>query len=155
MRTCAPRAIVVALVLVSLAGASCLSQSFVRSIGVRVILPLSGLPVLVGVEGTADVAFGRLAASFFLTEKGQALLTVSGDVTLSSPTNAISTSVRVTAGLAYLDPSAFAPTPLVGGGVFYEVDAFAPILLGVGVELLYPIAFPLPMVSASAGWSFQ
>jgi hypothetical protein len=147
-------AVVVALVAGVLAGEACAAQSPLRAVGVRVVLPWTGLPLLVGVEGTANLSFGAGAVSFFLTTSGQALLTVSADVELSSPTNPISTAVRVTAGIAYLDPTASAPTPLIGGGVRYEVDLFDPILLGVAAEVLYPIAFPVPVVTASAGWSF-
>jgi hypothetical protein len=155
MRTCALRAVAIALVLVSLAGTSGLSQSFLRSIGIRVVLPWTGLPLLIGVEGAADVSFGRCAASLFLTSRGQALLTLSADVLLSAPTNPISTSVRLTTGIAYLEPSAYAPTPLVGAGVFYEIDVLDPLLPGVAVEFLYPLAFPLPMVSTCVGWSIR
>jgi len=141
------------LVLLTLAGSPAVSQSFLRSIGVRVILPWTGLPLLVGAEATADLSFGRGSVSFFLTPRGEALLSLAADVRLSAPTSLIQTFVRLTTGIAYLDPSAFAPTPLIGAGVYYEIDIIEPILLGLAAEVLYPLAFPIPMISTSAGWS--
>jgi len=148
------RAALTLLILVTLAGSPAVSQSFLRSIGLRVILPWTGLPLLVGAEATVDLSFGRGGVSFFLTPRGQALLALAADVRLSAPTNLIQTFVRLTTGIAYLDPFAFAPTPLVGAGVYYEIDLTEPILLGLAAEVLYPLAFPIPMISTSAGWSF-
>ena len=47
---------------------------------------------------------------------------------------------------------AYAPTLLLGGGVYYEVDAISPVLVGLAAELLVPLAFPIPMLSTSIGW---
>jgi len=153
MRRRSRKAAVLIFVFLALAGFSCAAQSLFRSVGLRAILPWTGLPLLVGVEGTADLSFGIGVVSFFLTSRGQALLSLSADIELSAPTNPISTAVRLTGGIAYLDPDAYAPNPFLGGGVRYEIDLLHPILLGVSAELLYPIAFPLPMISGSVGWS--
>jgi len=153
MRSRTTTILIVSLVLVAFAGATGVSKNPFRSIGLRVVLPWKGLPLLVGAEATVDLRFGRGAMSFFLTGEGQVLFAISADALVSAPTNPLSIYVRATTGLFYFDPSAYAPTPLIGGGVYYEVGALEPILVGFAAELLYPLAFPFPMISTSLGWA--
>jgi len=153
MRSRTTTILTISLVLVAIAGATGVSKNPFRSVGVRVILPWTGLPLLVGAEVTVSLSFGRGAVSLFLNGEGQVLFTASADVLVSSPTNPLAIYVRATTGLFYFDPSAYAPTPLIGAGVYYEVDALEPFLVGFAAELLHPLAFPFPMISTSLGWA--
>jgi hypothetical protein len=120
-----------------------------RSIGVRVILPIGQMPFLLGAEVTTDISFGLVTGSFFLTSDGKALITGSCDVRLAATGRVGGTFLRLTAGLYYFDFSASLPSILLGGGLAVEVPASPALAIGASGEFLYPLAFPLPVVSAS------
>ncbi len=123
-----------------------------RSIGLRAVLPIGKAPFLVGIEATGDVSFGLLTGSFFLSARGEALITASCDLRLVGNTEGSSTFVRLTTGLFYFDPTALLPSVLVGGGLAVEVPVTSFLAVGVAGEFLYPLAFPVPLVSASGRW---
>lgn len=131
------------------------AEGLVRTIGVRVILPWTGAPFLVGLEATTSFGFGIGSASFFLTASGKTLVTVSADVRLTEETEDGAMYLRLTTGFFYFDPSAFLPTLLLGAGLFYQLSFFDPVALGFAGEFIYPLTFPLPMFSISGGWSLQ
>jgi hypothetical protein len=123
-----------------------------RSIGLRVVLPMGKAPFLVGIEATGDFSFGLLTGSFFLSAQGKALITASGDLRLARDAEGGKTFVRLTAGLLYFDPTAFLPSVLFGGGLALEMPVSSFLAVGVAGEFLYPLAFPVPLISASARW---
>jgi len=123
-----------------------------RSIGVRAVLPMGKAPFLVGIEATGDVSFGLLTGSFFLSAQGRALITASCDLRLTGDAEGGKTFVRLTAGLVYFDPTAFLPSVLLGGGLAFELPVSSFLAVGVAGEFLYPLAFPVPLVSASGRW---
>lgn len=124
----------------------------VRSIGLRVVLPIGQTPFLIGVEAAGDVPFGLLTGSFFLSSKGKVLITASYDVQLAGATEGNRTFLRATIGLSYFDPAAFLPSIVFGGGLAVDVPVASFLAFGVAGEFLYPLAFPTPLVSTSARW---
>ena len=121
-----------------------------RSIGVRLILPLGGLPVAIGLEATANIGFTIGSLSFFLSLKGETLLL--GSLVLPLDPASPGTCARLTFGLFDFDPEPALPSLVAGAGVSYygaPSDWFGYSLAG---EFLYPLAFPLPMFSISGGW---
>ena len=124
----------------------------IRSVGLRFILPFGGLPVFLGAEVVADVPFGDLSISLFLSPTGETLLLGSADLALTREPTEDSAFLRVTAGLSYFDPSRQLPTLLVGGGTIVRFSAAESLLLGLSAELVYPIAFPVPMLTLSGAW---
>ncbi|MGB2982381.1 MAG: hypothetical protein WBC63_00800 [Candidatus Bipolaricaulia bacterium] len=139
-------------VLATFIGSAGVSQGFVRSIGLRVVLPWTGLPFLIGAEATTELAFGLGFASFFLTTDGRVLFTIGADVRLTETESRAVTYLRLTTGLFYFDPIAFSPKLLGGVGLAYEFHVLEPILFSFAAEFLYPLALPIPMFSTSAGW---
>jgi len=123
-----------------------------RSIGVRVVLPIGEMPFLIGIEATTDLPFGLATGSFFLAADGKTLITASCDVRAAGSEGAGGTFLRVTAGLVYFDRSAFLPSLVFGGGLMAEMPVSSALAVAASGEFLYPIAFPLPMVSASGRW---
>jgi hypothetical protein len=147
------RSLVPALVLLALVSSSTCAEGFVRSIGVRLTLPWGGRPILAGAEATADLGFGLGTGSFFLSSKGEGMLVVGVAVPLSEGMPETMAYARLLAGFYYFDLSAFAPSLLAGIGMGFETDMLDPVLVGLAIDFAYPIAFPLPLVSASFGWS--
>jgi hypothetical protein len=137
------------LVLVCVAGQIALGDG-VRSVGLRVILPIGKTPFLIGIEATGDVAFGVLTGSFFLSSKGEALITASCDLRLAGDAEGSRTFARLTTGIFYFDKTALLPSILFGGGLAVEVPISSFFAIGASGEFLYPLAFPAPLVSASA-----
>ncbi len=134
-------------------GSASLACFGLRSVGVRVVLPLGGAPLMFGVEASTDLAFGIGSASFFLTSSGKALITLSGDVRLAEPGEGGEAFVRATAGLYYFDTTRFLPSLLIGCGIAYRLPVSSYLELSVAGEFLYPIAFPAPMVSLAGRWT--
>jgi hypothetical protein len=123
-----------------------------RSIGLRAVLPIGRAPFFIGIEAASDVAFGLLTGSFFLSSEGKVLITTSYDVELAGDEEGSRTFVRATIGLYHFDPDAFLPSILFGGGLAVDVPVSSFVALGASGEFLYPLAFPAPLVSASARW---
>ena len=121
----------------------------VRSVGLRVILPFGGLPVLLGLEVTTELSFGLASATLFLSPNGQTLVTGSVDIAMGESEEAF---VRLTTGFFYFERNKILPSPLVGGGLAYKQGGLHPLDIGIAGEFLYPLAFPFPMFSLSGGW---
>jgi hypothetical protein len=137
------------LILVTLFSCACQGSPF-RSVGVRLVLPLGGLPVIVGIEATANIGPLIGALSFYLSLRGDALLLGSLDVPLDP--SAPATCARLTVGLYDFDPQPALPSLTGGAGVSYYGEPLGWFGYNVAGEFLYPLAFPLPMFSASGGW---
>lgn len=149
----ARRHLLLTLVLLALAGPPAFGGGFVRSIGLRFTLPWGGRPTLAGAEATTDLGFGVASASFFLSSKGEGMLQVGVGISLSEGDPETVAYARFLAGFYYFDLAAFAPSLLAGAGMAFETHILDPLLVGLAVDFLYPIAFPLPLVSASLGWA--
>ncbi len=145
-------AVVVLVVLVS----SCLPiLAEIQSVGIRLILPFTGIPLLLGAEIVTDMPFGGLSISLFLSPQGGTLLLGSADIALAEDLDETSASLRVTTGLSYFDPGQRFPSIVFGGGVSVLTSAAQPLAFGLTSELIYPIAFPVPMLAVSGAWSFR
>jgi len=140
------------LLVAAVLGTSASAAGFVRSVALRIVLPWTGLPLLIGVEASTELAFGLGTASFFLTTDGRALITLGGNVALTESEERGMTYLRLTTGLAYFDTQAYGPDVVFGLGLAYEFRVLDAVAIGFASEFLYPIAFPVPMFSASAGW---
>lgn len=131
-----------------------LGESFFRSVGLRVIVPWTGAPFLIGLEATKDLGIALGTASFYLNASGQTLITLGANIPLGDEGNPLQVYVRGSTGLAYLDPRAFGPDILLGVGAVYELHSAAPWIAGFAVEMVYPIAFPTPMITIAGGYLF-
>ena len=152
MRSHAVRVLVLALVLTAVAGAASCSQNFFRSISLRAVLPWTGVPPLVGVEATTELAFELGAASFFLTTEGRGLSTLSANVRLTEADSNAAAYMRLIPGLSYFDSFAYGPSLVLGTGMSYELHTLEPLLFGLAAKFIYSPAFPIPMFSTSLGW---
>ncbi len=97
--------------LIGWAGVSQLS-----SIGIRIVLPFTGEPFLVGIEATTNLSFGLGTGSFLLDSAGRTLIAVGVDIDLGEEGSSARTYLRLTTGIYYFDPSRSFPSPLIGGG---------------------------------------
>ncbi|MEW5825218.1 MAG: hypothetical protein AB1778_00095 [Candidatus Bipolaricaulota bacterium] len=125
-----------------------------RSIGLRFVLPVGGMPALLGVEASASMAFGRGAATLFLAADGRALITLSADVRLAESGGRGESFLRLTAALSSLDPLRWLPSVAAGVGIAFGSPVFSRLSLGIAGEFLYPLAFPLPMLTVAGAWEF-
>jgi len=149
------RILLAAVLIVGLAGSAAFPQGLIRSIGIRFVLPFTGGPLLIGIEATTNLPFGIGTGSFLLDSEGRTLITLGADIDLSEEESDAEAYLRLTGGIYYFDPSRFLPSPLFGGGFSYRFLVLKPFVFGFAGEFLYPIAFPAPMLSLSAGWSFR
>lgn len=148
----ARRAIWIALCLGVLAAGRVPAHGELRSVGIRVVAPLGDLPFLVGAEVVASMPFGRGVASFFLSASGKTLITLSADVQLAEPAGRSETFLRLTAGLSYFDSARVLPSLAFGAGAVFTQALVDPFRVALAGEFLYPLAFPLPMVTLSGAW---
>jgi len=148
------RILLTALLIVGVTGYAAFPQGLIRSIGIRLTLPLTGGPFLVGVEATMNLPFGIGTGSFLIDSAGRTMITIGADIALSEEEVDAQAYLRLTIGIYYFDPSRLLPSPLFGGGISYRFSYFEPLDFGFAGEFLYPIAFPAPMFSLSGGWSF-
>jgi len=125
----------------------------IRSVGLRLIVPFTGIPLSVGAEVVVNATFGAAAFSLFLSPAGGTLLLGSADVALTANPAEASAFLRITTGLSYFDPSRRLPTVLFGFGTSVLFSAAEPFLFGFTGELIYPVAFPVPMLTVSGGWA--
>jgi len=123
-----------------------------HSIGVRILLPTFGSPFAVGLEATVSLDEFLACGSFFLTAEGKALMTVGADLPVGDEESTGTGYLRLTTGLCYVDTTRLLPTLVVGGGMAWRTDVLDGVGLGFAAELLYPFAFPVPMLSLSGGW---
>jgi len=139
--------------LLLLVGLTVTPESFVRSVGLRIVAPWAGMPTLVGVQVNTDLGFGLGTASFFLSTLGEGVATIGTDIALTEPAGQTMAYLRLLTGFYYFDLSAFAPSLLFGGGMAFESNMLDPILFGLAAEFIYPIALPIPMFSTYVGWA--
>jgi hypothetical protein len=151
MRTALVVLLVIAVVGIALVPAA--SQSFVRSIGLRFTLPWGGQPLLVGVEATGNLGIALASAAFFLSARGEGMLLVGAGIPLGAEEADAKGYFHLVTGFYYFDLSAFAPSPLGGGGLLLESEALSPFLVGLAVDIIYPIALPVPLFSATLAWA--
>jgi hypothetical protein len=129
------------------------SGAWLRSIGLRVVLPLGDLPLLFGLEAAANVSFGVASATLFLSPEGDTVICLTGDVRLSSNPGPAEVFLRLTTGISYFDPGQEFPTPFLGAGLSYDLPIGLPITLGIAGELLYPLSFPAPFLTVTGRWT--
>ena len=141
------------LLLLLLGGLAATPESFVRSVGLRIVAPWAKMPILVGVQINTDLGFGLGSASFFLSTVGEGVATISVDVPLTETTSETMAYLRFLTGFYYFDLSAFAPSLLFGAGMMFESNMLNPILFGLSAEFIHPIALPIPMFSTYLGWA--
>jgi hypothetical protein len=134
-------------------GMIAIASTGIRSVGLRVILPFTGVPLYLGGEVVTEAPFGDLSFSLFLSPDGGTLLLGSADVALTDDESTATAFLRLTTGLAYFDPSRLLPTILLGAGTSVRFDAAHPLALSMTGELIYPLAFPIPMLTVSGGWA--
>jgi len=125
----------------------------IRSVGLRLILPATGIPLVVGAEVVTDVSLGELSISLFLSPAGGSLLLGSVDVALTGDPSAARAFLRLTTGLAYFDASRRFPSFLVGAGTSARLSVAESFLFGLTGELIYPIAFPIPLITVAGAWA--
>ncbi|RLE36985.1 hypothetical protein DRJ12_03650, partial [Candidatus Acetothermia bacterium] len=77
------RILLAAVLIVGLAGSVVFPKGLIRSIGIRLILPLAGGPLLAGIEATMNLPFGIGTGSFLLNNTGRTLITIGADIDLS------------------------------------------------------------------------
>jgi len=142
-------ALILILVVTSL---QAVGESPFRSIGLRLVLPWTGASPLLGIEATANLDPVIGTAAFYLNARGQTLITLGVNLPLGEEGNPLQVSARASTGLAFFDTSAFGPDLLLGIGVGYEVAEYAPWLFGFSVEMIYPIAFPTPVITGFGGY---
>ena len=152
MKHRAVHAIVVLVLIVASAYLPAISAG-IRSVGLRLILPWSGIPLSLGAEVVTDAAFGGLSFSLFLSPEGGTLLLGSADIALTGDPNTADAFLRLTTGLSYFDPSRRLPSFLFGVGTSVLFTAMEPFVFGFAGELIYPLAFPMPTFTLSGAWS--
>lgn len=142
--------VVVLAALVSLAS---VSMEF-HSIGIRFLIPTVESPFAVGLEAAISVEPVLATGSFFLTSNGEALITASVDIPVgeASASGLGSAYLRLTTGVCYIETTDPLPTPIFGGGIAWRLRALSEVGVGMAAEFSYPLAFPVPMLSVSAGW---
>lgn len=99
--------------------------------------------------------FGWGMASLLVAPDGRTLIVGSLDWVLGPAGGWVSSVVRVSLGLSYLELGAAFPSPLIGGGAAYEIYPFPGGRAEVAAEILYPVAFGPPLVTVGGGWSLQ
>ncbi|MCX6093522.1 MAG: hypothetical protein NTY63_01700 [Candidatus Bipolaricaulota bacterium] len=147
-----PRCLVVAVVLVTVTATACLGVSF-RSIGLRAVVPLGDVPFLLGLEAAADVSFGVASATFFLSTRGETLIAISGDIRLSNDPSSAEIFLRLSTGISYFDPAQPYPAPFLGAGLSWDVRLTSAITASLAGEFLYPLSFPVPLMTIAGRWS--
>jgi len=147
------RVLAVGLLAVTIVTLSAFASSHgLRSVGLRLILPFTEAPSWVGAEVVTGAPFGRLSISLFLSPAGGTLLLGSADVALTDDPDAARAFLRMTTGLSYSDPTRYLPTFLFGGGVSVLCTVTESFGFGLTSEVIYPFAFPVPMLALSGGW---
>jgi len=142
-------------ILVIIIASTCLpaTSAEIRSVGSRLILPWSGTPLSLGAEVVTDAASGYLSFPLFLSPAGGTLLLGGADIGLTGDPNAANAFLRLTTGLSYFDPSRRPPSFLFGVGTSVLFAAMEPFVFGFAGELIYSLAFPVPMFALSGAWS--
>ncbi len=147
-----PRCFVVAVVLVTVTATVCFGASF-RSIGLRAVVPLGDVPFLLGLEAAADVSFGVASATLFLSTRGETLIAISDDIRLSDDPGSAEIFLRFSTGISYFDPAQSYPAPFLGVGFSWDVRLTSAISASLAGEFLYPLSFPMPLMTVAGRWS--
>lgn len=124
-------------------------------VGLRVSLPLGGLPPLVGAEVGMRLSPGWWSASVLVSWDGRTLMVGSVDVVLGEPAAWGEAAFRLSVGLSYLELGAGLPAPFAGAGVACTVRPFEAVRVRAAAEVLYPVAFGPPLISLGGGWSLK
>ena len=142
-------------ILVIIIASMCLpaTSAKIQSVGLHLILPWSRIPLSLGAEVVADAAFGCLSFPPFLSPAGGTLLVGGADIGLTSNPNAANAFLRLTTGLSYFDSARRFPSILVGAGTSVRLLAADLFTVGFADELIYSLAFPMPMFALSGAWS--
>ena len=122
------------------------------TIGLRVGLPLGGLPFLMGIELGVGFPLGWGVASLLIGGDGKTLFLIGYEYPLLHGDGGGSTRLRFTTGVSYFDLDAPFPSPLVGGGVAYRHLVSAAAQVALSGDLLYPIALHVPLLAVGGGW---
>jgi hypothetical protein len=149
------RAVHVIGILLILVASACLPaiSAEIRSVGLRLSLPFTGIPLLLGAEVVMNVSYGGLSLSPFLSPAGGALLLGSADIALAGGPNEASTFLQVATGPSYFGSAHRFPSILLGAGTSLRYSAIEPFVFGFSGELIYPLASPLPVFTLSGAWS--
>jgi hypothetical protein len=125
----------------------------IRPVGLRPILPFTGIPLLLGAEVVMNVSYGGLSFSLFLSPADGTLLPGSADIALAGDPSEASTFLRLTTGLPHFDSARRFPSILLGAGTSLRYSAIEPFVSGFAGKLIYPLAFPLPLFTLSGAWT--
>ena len=148
-----PRAFLLVVVLTLLLAGSVFGGPTIGYVGLRVSLPIGGLPPFFGIELGGQVSFGYAFVSLLLSPDGKSLLLGSADFSLAEALGWTAGVVRLSAGLSYQVGDAL-PGLAGGGGIVLGLFAEeGGLRVGVSGELLYPIAVGPPFISLEGGWA--
>ncbi|MEA1871340.1 MAG: hypothetical protein U9N00_04030 [Candidatus Bipolaricaulota bacterium] len=133
------------------------SAGAIDYVGLRITLPLGKIPFLVGIDLGMRLPFGWGIASLLINSDGRTLILGSVEVALTGEGSVGMSLIRATAGISYFDLNATFPSPVFGGGIAYRLSSEAGFQIGLGAEILYPLAFGSsaigpPFLSIGGGW---
>jgi len=144
--------------LLILIGSLSVSAGGIDYVGLRITLPLGKIPFLVGIDLGMRLPFGWGIASLLINPDGRTLILGSVEVALTGEGNVGMSLIRATAGISYFDLNATFPSPVLGGGIAYRLSSEAGFQIGLGGEILYPLAsgpraLGPPFLTLGGGWS--
>lgn len=126
------------------------AQTF-HSVGVRVAFSWGEVPIMLGAEVSMELGDSLASVSLFLSPGGRTLLLASYDLPILSEGQAF---IRATTGFFYYGRNQMLPTPVIGTGLAFRPVLMDPIGATFAGAFIYPIAFPMPLMSMSLGWLF-
>ena len=146
--------------LLVLIGSLSASAGAIDYVGLRITLPLGNIPLLVGIGLGMRLPFGWGIASLLINPDGRTLILGSVEVALTGEGGVGMSLIRATAGISYFDLNATFPSPVFGGGIAYRLSSETGFQIGLGGEILYPLAsgpraLGPPFLSIGGGWSPQ
>jgi len=121
----------------------------VHSVGFRVAFSWGDVPLMLGAIASMEFGSSLASVSLFLSPGGKTLLLASIDLPLEVDGELY---LRATTGFFYYDRANLLPTPVLGSGLALETSVLDPVSLSLAGEFIYPIAFPMPLLSLSFGW---
>ncbi len=123
-----------------------------RTIGLRLILPFTRIRHSIGAELIVETEFGRVSLSLFISSAAGTLVLGSADIAMTEDPSEAASFLRLTTGFSYFDSSRLLPSLVAGAGMALRYSPLESIEFGLSAEALYPLAFPVPMISLSGGW---
>ncbi len=138
--------------LLVLIGSLSVSAGAIDYVGLRIALPLGNIPFLIGIDLGMRLPFGWGIASLLINPDGRTLILGSVEVALTGEGSVGMSLIRATAGISYFDLNAIFPSPVFGGGIAYRLSSEAGFQVGLGGEILYPLALGPPFLSIGGGW---